>query len=464
MSSKTDAAIGVAKAPSAVLADASSSEETPARYVSLMASMTPESLGSLGIRVRLEASGKDSMFGCTVLDFERPNYGSFNLLYTLQFSDGMKWVVRIPAPGEQGLFTPTSSRFIRSDAMTMSFIRQNTNIPIPEIFDFDETVDNEIGAPYMMMEFVEGKPVSELWFDDTGPTPLEERRLRILDTVAEAMSQMSKFRFDKIGSLQFGSDASKPTNIGPCNVLDETSELAAMLDGCEPAITFRKIGPFNTSREYFQALLNMQDDPSDPASVGIRELLNMMFQELPRSLPTKKLEAGSEIEIETETFVLAHPDFGPQNVIVSENGSLVALIDWDDVQTVPHCIGNTRYPSWITRDWDPLRYGYGNPHCGHENSPQELEYFRSYYADKMASLVSESLTFSRKTHVFEAFWIAVSSPTCSIHIIDKFFKYLFPEGLEKEPLFLYDTAIGLGENTHEEKWRICEGFRGLLAY
>ena len=66
-------------------------------------------------------------------------------------------------------------------------------------------------------------------------------------------------------------------------------------------------------------------------------------------------------------------------MLVSEDGTLIGLIDWDNVHTVPCCIGYQRYPSWITRDWDPNKYGHGIPGCRTENSPEELEHFRKIY-------------------------------------------------------------------------------------
>ena len=370
------------------------SEDRFARFKSLMAIITYQSLVSLAIRVRYnDGPGKnDQNHRCTVI--QPPNCGSFNLLYTLEFSDGVRWVLRIPCLGEDRYFTPASSRLIRSEAMTMSFLRENTSIPIPKIHAFDETTNNEVGVPYILMDSVEGFQVSEKWFDNTGPTPLQERRLRILDTVATAMSQLSQFQFDKIGSLQFDSDSYYPTDIGPCNVVDEAVSLESTPSASDPCINYRKIGPFDTSREYFKALLSMQKLPQDQFSIGIHQLLKMMIQCIPRSVTAKAPEF--------ETFVLAHPDFDSQNVLVSEDGTLTALIDWDNVHTVPRCIGYSRYPAWITRDWDPVMYGYGLPNTRPENSPEELEYYRVRYAHKIRTLEPESIDFSTKSHLFEA--------------------------------------------------------------
>jgi hypothetical protein len=52
----------------------------------------------------------------------------------------------------------------------------------------------------MLMEFTDVIQVSKLWFKKDGETPLEERRLRILDGIAGYMSQLSAFSFDTIGT------------------------------------------------------------------------------------------------------------------------------------------------------------------------------------------------------------------------------------------------------------------------
>jgi hypothetical protein len=184
-------------------------EDPPSHFASLLASITPHSLVSLAIRVRYKGNRHKEGIQDHQCSLIRPlKYGSFNILYTVEFADGVKWLVRIPNPGGNGRFTLSNVRCLRSEVYTMAFLRCNTSIPIPETYDFDETIDNEIGAPYVVMEFVEGLSVDELWFDHTGPTPLPVRRVRhILETLVQAMSELRKFQFDNIGSLQFEPDS-----------------------------------------------------------------------------------------------------------------------------------------------------------------------------------------------------------------------------------------------------------------
>jgi aminoglycoside phosphotransferase (APT) family kinase protein len=460
----TDAANPIVTCSSPTLSAASSrtsaeSEDPFALFASVRSTIDFQSVASFAVGVRCKKSQGtrdqevDQKYRCTVI--QPPKCGSYNLLYTLEFSDGIKWVLRIPCPGENGGFVPESSRMLRSEVMTMSLIRRNTSIPIPEIYDYCESPSNEIGVPYVLMEFVEGFPVSEKWFDDTGPTPKSERQMRILDTTAAAMSQLSKFKFDKIGSLHYEPENTNPTDIRQCIVVDELASIAAAQSG----VNYLRIGPFDTSREYFEALLCIRKAPSDEFSIGILNLLRMMLECIPRSVGTP--------EDDHESFVLSHPDLDSQNVLVSEDGTLTALLDWDNVHTIPRCIGYSRYPAWITRDWDPMMYSYGYSTQHPENSPEELDFYRRRYAEKMGASISDALDYRTNSHLFEALWIAVSNPMCTDGIVQKIFNRLFPEDEQndlEEPIYLYETAVDLAKDTlrKAKELRIRKAFEELF--
>ena len=78
-------------------------------------------------------------------------------------------------------------------------------------------------------------------------------------------------------------------------------------------------------------------------------LLRLAIDSIPQALDTP------------QTFSLRHPDFNYQNIFTNDASDITGLIDWDGVQTLPRALGFARYPSWITRDWDPVKYGYGEP-------------------------------------------------------------------------------------------------------
>lgn len=417
------------------------SDDPRTHFSSFLARIEPDSIVTLALRVRSNHFQKNQeILKCTVM--EPPKCGSFNFVYTLSFTDDVRWILRIPFPGEDDSYTPLSSRLLLSEIETMSFIRENTFIPMPEIYDFNDSVNNPLGVPYILMEAINGFPVSKVWFDDSGPTPLRTRRLRILETVATAMAQLNQFSFDKIGSLQFNSG--KVSSIGECKITDDIA--------MSPEVSFLQIGPFSSTREYFEALLEIQGMPRQPFKIGIHRLLKMMIHCISSSSETSK----------SETFVLAHPDFDSQNVLVSEDGTLMALLDWDNFHTVPRCIGCSRYPGWITRDWDPAKYGYCLGEGCSEDSPEELTYYRKYYAEKMTTLISD-VDYTTKSHLFEAIWIAATSQISINSIVRQIFLYIFPQ-TENDSLDFYNIVTDLAEGILEEevKVKITAAFRNLL--
>ncbi|KAJ8058276.1 hypothetical protein OCU04_012470 [Sclerotinia nivalis] len=400
-------------------------------------------------------------YNCTILS--SPIYGSYNVLQIIEFSDGLRWIIRIPSTGLKGQYTIESSASLQSDALTMRFIKANTTMPIPEVYDFSATTENDIGAPYILMSFLEGFPVYKIWFDESGEVPKQIRRERILDTIAEAMSQLKKFHFDQIGSLQFDKSLD-PASIGKCNLVDEYNDLGNLDNKIDEGPKFIQIGPFSSSYNYFCALLGTQRLPKDSFSIGIHKLLQMMIQCIPPSVSSKESVEAYPL---LEKFVLAHPDAGSQNFLVSKDGVLTGIIDWDGVHTVPHCVGYQKYPSWITRDWDPAMYGYFRLGCQAEDSPEALEDYRQRYSKTMQLFVPEYINYTSKSHIFEALQIASSSPICMDGIIEKFFHQLFPKEDQEEaeyPMYLYEIAIGLAEDQLDEsvKTRITDAIMNFL--
>ena len=179
----------------------------PQKFGSLL-EIAHESIISLALKVRNHTSSTQHVPSPKHRLVSRLN-GSFNLVFIVEFADGVKYVVRVPCTGWGNRYTENTRNALESQIMTMRLIRNETTIPVPEIYGFDASQANELGAPYLVMSFIPGSTVAKLWFDQDGPTLLEERRRRVLDTVAEAMSQLRKFQFKKIGSLELTADQSK---------------------------------------------------------------------------------------------------------------------------------------------------------------------------------------------------------------------------------------------------------------
>lgn len=308
---------------------------------------------------------------------------------------------------------------------------------------FDTTANNEIGAPYIAMSYIKGQPVSSLWFENSGSTPLEERRQNILKQLAQAMSQLHLHRFDKIGSL-IPNNEDDGYHLGPCFDYNEA-------DGI---ITIASSGPFSTTMSFLRNYWAPTNGES-PFGIGAAKLLEEEILPL--------------IPCDSSEFVLALPDFDSQNVMADENGNITGIIDWDNVQTVPGFMGCLRYPGWITRDWDPIMYGW--PQCPGENSPDELQKYRAYYLEEMkqALVCVDDFRLTEKSHIFEAFWIAVTNRANRPDICQKFVEEArsrldeedIPEDLDENGLnVLYDIAGGYLD---DEDWEaLRKGLRALV--
>ena len=45
---------------------------------------------------------------------------------------------------------------MQSEIDTMSYVLENTDIPVPRVFAYDTTAKNPVGAPYIFMECFQG--------------------------------------------------------------------------------------------------------------------------------------------------------------------------------------------------------------------------------------------------------------------------------------------------------------------
>lgn len=152
-------------------------------------------------------------------------------------------------------------------------------------------------------------------------------------------------------------------------------------------------------------------------------------------------------EKKKKPFVLAHPDFDIQNDMVSEDGGLQALIDWDGICAVPRSLGNERYPGWLTRDWDPAMYSCAEemeregfePEGVWEDSAETLAFYRALHDGFMRSCLlsrqdacdpgehqglkklDEGIKLTRNSLVAENLYIAATDPLCTGSIMDKVF-------------------------------------------
>jgi hypothetical protein len=371
---------------------------------------------------------------------DHPIKGDSNVMCVLKFTDGIKWVLRIPFNGTRGRFTPADALRLRSHALAMIYLKKHTNIPIPDIYDFKTDInDSEIGMPYTLMSFVDGVPLGDRWFDKTAePAVLRDRRIRILESIAKAMAQLHGLEFPKIGELQFSdppilavTDITKydvkdvinncgaggiQANLADCSGGHRNPDCSAL----HSRVHTYRLGPFSTTQDFFIWPFSVQHDAKvvDIYGTGMVELLRMMIRCMPASTPS-----GAP----PESFVLAHPNYELRKFLVTDDGTLASIIGWDKLKSVPHCRGYSAYPGWITKDWDPDMYNH--THKERRDSLEDLEDLRREWDRIMSGLLEED--YVPKTHLFWAMSLASESQTGWIGIVTK----ICSECFEGKPLF-----------------------------
>ena len=404
-------------------------------FALVLASVNLDALPALVTTIRKSKSDSaSSAINCKVSS--PPLFGSYNILFPIEFTDGVRWILKIPSTGYAAGFDGAAARALIAEAYTMRMLKRETMIPLPEVHAFQSSADNELNCPFILMDYIQGTSLSDLWFNQESTIPedsIEEFRETVLMDLAAAMVQLNKFNFDKGGSPLFGADGNL-TNTGPAKVADQATWFERLrTDDSNYSPAFYESGPWINPREFFIDMMKHRQPPADKWDRGTPKLLGLFIDWM---LSSGNLAGQAD-------YVLAHPDYDLQNILVTKEGRLCGLIDWDGVAAVPRCVGCERYPLWLTADWDPFRdrYDPDQPGCM-AHSWADLLFYRSKYArcveaslrhmtydqlmdEKYQQTGPISTTNITKTTrlslLAENLWIAATDPLKTLKILNKFF-------------------------------------------
>ncbi|RAL11560.1 phosphotransferase family protein [Aspergillus homomorphus CBS 101889] len=373
--------------------------------------------------------------------------GTYNLIHIVEFSDGLKYVIRVPASARHGQMTETARRALTAQAHMMRFVKKSTRIPMPDVLDFNTGFANPLKAPYIVMAHIPGRMVAEAWFDRSGPVPLEEKRLRILDSVAEAMAQLRGFQFEQIGSIEEegGSGSGE----------EKEKEKEKGNKPGQSVFQIEQFGPFTSSAAYLRNRLQRtsqwQDDIGDR---GSRVLLDLMIECLP--LSTKRRTEPRE------SFVLSIPDLSAKNVLIDDHGAVTGFVDWDDAHTMPRFLGYTCFPHWITPNLNMLRMGLPKDK-DHEDPPELLMQYRRRYNRKMQALLRGvgDARFVNKSHIYSAVHFAICHQSSRLEIVCWLVARAFPTTLPAAMKMV--LSAGQGKLSTSDKDQLTIGFQALFS-
>ncbi|CCT69795.1 uncharacterized protein FFUJ_05711 [Fusarium fujikuroi IMI 58289] len=355
--------------------------------------------------------------------------GSYNIVHIVQL-ETVKLVIRIPATGWGDGMTKAAEDALSSQVATMRFIKEQTGAPVPEVYSWDPTNNNEISAPFICMSFVTGETVSSVWFKDSMDDEAREQlRLNILTSIATIMAKFSSMTFDKMGSLMQAEDGS--FFLGP---------MFEWVENDDDSVHAKATRTYFSMDELFAC--SIESGSTGNAWDRAEDKLLKVFLE------------NSPLLHYHSRFVLCPPDFDSQNVLVDEKGNVTGLIDWDHCQTMPPHLGYAAYPGWLTRDWDPLMYGW--PHYQKtEDSPETLQRYREHYNKEMCKALSGQgdCGVTQDSHIAEAIAIAAFNSMNRLEICCKFVQVAL--GIDKDDSI--SVVLDIGEDDYDKgKWNELE--------
>ncbi|KAK0120437.1 hypothetical protein ONS96_010651 [Cadophora gregata f. sp. sojae] len=313
---------------------------------------------------------------CSCDESKRPESGALNWAIVLSFEDGVEWIFRSPRRCHD-ISPETIPKLIKSEVATMKYVKMNSSIPVPEVFDYSCTGSNTIGVPFILMSKAPGYALSRFsWTSipdgmvaSRKPLPCLKRanKEKVMKQLGEIISPLLNLRFDEIGSL-----------------VEEDGEY--LIKQCvSPALVWHgrdslqdevRRGPFRHTHDYYESqlsafILHVKKLPLEQHAffAPIPELGEYETLSSYRSAVSRWnhfVTVGAKIDgsknsldycvaghflrqmiplITQQSFAtagnfgnaypLSHPDISTSNVFLDSDFNITCVIDWAFSSTVP---------------------------------------------------------------------------------------------------------------------------------
>ncbi|KAJ5593846.1 Aminoglycoside phosphotransferase [Penicillium hispanicum] len=172
--------------------------------------------------------------------------GSFNWAVTIQFEDGLEWIMRSPRSDYGQFPSGLSGRLLASEAATLRYLGKVTDIPIPEVYSYSSSSANPIGIPYILMSKAQGWPLQKAWtiHPSTDRLSLGDKE-KVMFQLGQITWKLAQVRFDRIGSLfEENGNFELRECLSRGHLLHERYSLHEI-----------PRGPFATESEFYQSLI-----------------------------------------------------------------------------------------------------------------------------------------------------------------------------------------------------------------
>lgn len=304
--------------------------------------------------------------------------GFYNTLLRVDFEDGGWALIRYPKPGR--IAFPEEK--VRNEVSVLRLLNDKTAIPVPFVYHSGprEEAPSEAG-PYIIMDWIKHETNYGEVLEDPGLEPGTRQRLNprfprnelvsVYREMSKVLLEMSKFSFDKIGSVEETSDGEWNVTRRPLTMnMNELIRVArAPVDSPELPTT-----TFSSSTDYFVALADMhllhlkyQKNSAVSSADDCRRkyVARKLFRKLAAEGRLTSHFCASPSEEEPKPFKLFCDDFRPGNVLVDAEHKISGVADWEFTYAAPAEF--TYVPPWWILIETP------------DNWPDDLDSFTTVY-------------------------------------------------------------------------------------
>ncbi|KAI4609071.1 hypothetical protein J4E80_008818 [Alternaria sp. BMP 0032] len=304
---------------------------------------------------------------------------NFDKDYTVTCGRGQEYILRLTVPVDARSKT-------MSEVATIEYIRHHTEVPVPQVFCYQASTDNELGLEWILRARMPGRKLGDEW---EGMEYLKKEQL--VRKMVSVHAQLFQQRFDQLGNLYPANELPHLTTPG----LDDIALLTLEVSILSTKVGLGKIvsapffwgahidhnvprGPYKRSQDWLAAQLQLSlldlDDESKLETSD--EIKRSIYQNIINSYPGEPDEAATTIwkkqidrintdphlkyargkveeakqraqrllklmpkifpeEKDEEVFVLHHHSLHASNILVDSNGSLTGIFDWESAHIAP---------------------------------------------------------------------------------------------------------------------------------
>ncbi|KAL1969619.1 hypothetical protein VTN77DRAFT_8172 [Rasamsonia byssochlamydoides] len=249
-----------------------------------------------------------------------------------------------------------------NEAAVLSWLRDNTSVPVPEVICYDPTTANLLKREFIILSRCPGITVSDI-YDSLSPEQLDS----ILKQLMKILLELHAHPFEMIGGLVHSRGGDNPKEIGPGPVLDEHFWFVPDIEKYFTNETFFSLnieGPFPTYTAYTIATMEKYIHIAQ-----VQPSLTFLHKYIPRLTAFLHALPKHAAILDNAPIRLAHKDLHFANILYDSSRDLVTgILDWEFAGTVP-------FPRW-----DPVRAFLWNGKPG-EDSLKEKYRLRDRFAE-----------------------------------------------------------------------------------